>query len=99
MVGPETGKVSQQASRLLTNAGVLIENYRGRKSVAHVRSEIIYTSVRAFGREGPWIERGFDLDADCPQTNLHPSLTGSSWITRDPLRITAITPRPGATPP
>jgi crotonobetainyl-CoA:carnitine CoA-transferase CaiB-like acyl-CoA transferase len=60
---------------ILRGADVLVENYRGRKladlgfsaeEVAAVRPGIIYASIRAFGWEGPWAQRGgFDMDANC----------------------------------
>ncbi|MFM7522517.1 MAG: CoA transferase [Planctomycetota bacterium] len=60
---------------ILRGADVLVENYRGRKlanlgfspeDVAAVRPGIIYASIRAFGWEGPWAQRGgFDMDANC----------------------------------
>lgn len=60
---------------ILRGADVLVENYRGRKlanlgfsaeSVAELRPGIIYASVRAFGWDGPWGQRGgFDMDANC----------------------------------
>jgi crotonobetainyl-CoA:carnitine CoA-transferase CaiB-like acyl-CoA transferase len=60
---------------ILRGADVLVENYRGRKlanlgfsaeEVAAIRPGIIYTSIRAFGWEGPWAQRGgFDMDANC----------------------------------
>ncbi|SKR49231.1 CoA transferase [Mycobacteroides abscessus] len=68
-------KYRDQALRLLKGADVFVENYRGRKianfgfspeAVAEARPGIIYTSVRGFGWEGPWIDRGgFDMDANC----------------------------------
>lgn len=68
-------KYRDQALRLIKGADVFIENYRGRKianfgfspeAVAEARPGIIYTSVRGFGWEGPWIDRGgFDMDANC----------------------------------
>ncbi|MEB3333442.1 MAG: CoA transferase [Cyanobacteriota bacterium] len=64
-----------KALDLLKGADVMVENYRGRKlanlglspeQVAAVRPGIITTSLRAFGWEGPWRERGgFDMDANC----------------------------------
>lgn len=63
------------ALEVLKGADVLVENFRGRKianlglsaeQVAAVRPGIIYTSLRAFGWEGPWQDRGgFDMDANC----------------------------------
>lgn len=60
---------------ILRGADVLVENYRGRKlaslgfspeDVAALRPGIIYASIRAFGWEGPWAQRGgFDMDANC----------------------------------
>jgi crotonobetainyl-CoA:carnitine CoA-transferase CaiB-like acyl-CoA transferase len=60
---------------ILRGADVLVENYRGRKlaslgfsaeEVAALRPGIIYASIRAFGWEGPWAQRGgFDMDANC----------------------------------
>lgn len=64
-----------KATELLKKADVFVENYRGRKlaemgfsaeAVAAIRPGIIYTSIRAFGWEGPWGQRGgFDMDANC----------------------------------
>lgn len=64
-----------QAVALLKEADVLIENFRGRKvakyglspeEAAEIRPGIIYTSLRAFGWDGPWSDRGgFDMDANC----------------------------------
>lgn len=64
-----------KATELLKKADVFVENYRGRKiaelgfsaeAVAAIRPGIIYTSIRAFGWEGPWSQRaGFDMDANC----------------------------------
>lgn len=64
-----------QALNVLKGADVVVENYRDRKianlglsaeQVAAIRPGIIYTSLRAFGWEGPWQERGgFDMDANC----------------------------------
>ena len=60
---------------ILRGADVLVENYRGRKlanlgfsaeEVAALRPGIVYASIRAFGWEGPWAQRGgFDMDANC----------------------------------
>jgi CoA-transferase family III len=64
-----------KAREIVKGADVLVENFRGRKiaqfgfsaeSVAEMRPGIIYTSIRAFGWEGPWAQRGgFDMDANC----------------------------------
>ncbi|WP_263381402.1 CoA transferase [Granulicella arctica] len=64
-----------KAAELLKSADVFVENYRGRKlaelgfsaeAVAAIRPGIIYTSIRAFGWDGPWSQRaGFDMDANC----------------------------------
>jgi crotonobetainyl-CoA:carnitine CoA-transferase CaiB-like acyl-CoA transferase len=64
-----------KAAGILRGADVLVENYRGRKlanlgfsaeQVASLRPGIIYASVRAFGWDGPWGQRGgFDMDANC----------------------------------
>lgn len=64
-----------KARTILRDADVLVENYRGRKladlgfsagEVADLRPGIVYASVRAFGWEGPWGQRGgFDMDANC----------------------------------
>jgi crotonobetainyl-CoA:carnitine CoA-transferase CaiB-like acyl-CoA transferase len=64
-----------KGGEILRGADVLVENYRGRKladlgfsaeEVAAVRPGIIYASIRAFGWEGPWAQRGgFDMDANC----------------------------------
>lgn len=64
-----------KAIELLKDADVFVENYRGRKlgevgfsaeAVAAIRPGIIYTSIRAFGWDGPWGQRGgFDMDANC----------------------------------
>ena len=64
-----------KATELLKGTDVFVENYRGRKladlgfsaeAVAEMRPGIIYTSIRAFGWEGPWAQRaGFDMDANC----------------------------------
>jgi hypothetical protein len=64
-----------KAREIIKGADVLVENYRGRKlanlgfsaeAVAEMRPGIIYTSIRAFGWEGPWSQRGgFDMDANC----------------------------------
>jgi len=64
-----------KAKELLRGADVVVENYRGRKlanlgfspeEVAALRPGIVYASVRAFGWEGPWAQRGgFDMDANC----------------------------------
>jgi hypothetical protein len=60
---------------LLRSADVMVENFRGRKiaqfglsaqEVAKLRPGIVYASLRAFGWEGPWAQRGgFDMDANC----------------------------------
>lgn len=70
---------------VLKGADVMVENFRGRKlaelglsaeQVAAVRPGIIYTSLRAFGWEGPWEGRGgFDMDANC--TSGYAVLEGS----------------------
>src|SRR5262245_8082388 len=64
-----------KTKELLRSADVMVENFRGRKiaqfglsaeEVAKLRPGIIYTSLRAFGWEGPWAQRGgFDMDANC----------------------------------
>jgi crotonobetainyl-CoA:carnitine CoA-transferase CaiB-like acyl-CoA transferase len=64
-----------KAVDLVRGADVLVENYRGRKlgelglspgTVAELRPGIIYASLRGFGWEGPWVDRGgFDMDANC----------------------------------
>jgi len=64
-----------KAKEIVKGADVLVENFRGRKiaefglsaeAVAEMRPGIIYTSLRAFGWEGPWAQRGgFDMDANC----------------------------------
>jgi crotonobetainyl-CoA:carnitine CoA-transferase CaiB-like acyl-CoA transferase len=64
-----------QAKRLLAEADVVVENFRNRSlakrglsaaEVAKLRPGIVYASVRAFGWEGPWSQRGgFDMDANC----------------------------------
>ncbi|CAM3791766.1 CoA transferase [Tsukamurella strandjordii] len=64
-----------QARDLISGADVVIENYRGRKisdfglsaeAVADLRPGIVYASVRGFGWDGPWSDRGgFDMDANC----------------------------------
>lgn len=64
-----------KAKGIIKGADVMVENIRGRKladfglsaeSVAEMRPGIIYTSIRAFGWEGPWAQRGgFDMDANC----------------------------------
>jgi CoA-transferase family III len=64
-----------KAHELLGSADVVVENLRGRKianfglsaeEVAQIRPGIIYASLRAFGWEGPWGQRGgFDMDANC----------------------------------
>jgi len=64
-----------KAQDLLGSADVMVENFRGRKiaqfglsaeDVARLRPGIIYASLRAFGWEGPWAQRGgFDMDANC----------------------------------
>jgi crotonobetainyl-CoA:carnitine CoA-transferase CaiB-like acyl-CoA transferase len=66
---------ADKGREILRNADVLVENYRGRKlanlgfsaeEVAALRPGIIYASIRAFGWEGPWAQRGgFDMDANC----------------------------------
>jgi hypothetical protein len=66
---------SNKAVDLVRGADVLVENYRGRKlgelglspeTVAELRPGIIYASLRGFGWEGPWLDRGgFDMDANC----------------------------------
>jgi crotonobetainyl-CoA:carnitine CoA-transferase CaiB-like acyl-CoA transferase len=53
----------------------MVENFRGRKiaqfglsaeEVARIRPGIVYASLRPFGWEGPWGQRGgFDMDANC----------------------------------
>jgi crotonobetainyl-CoA:carnitine CoA-transferase CaiB-like acyl-CoA transferase len=65
----------QKALEVLRGADVVVENFRGRKiadlglsaeQIAAERPGIIYTSLRAFGWEGPWQGRGgFDMDANC----------------------------------
>ena len=36
------------------------------ETVAELRPGIIYASLRGFGWEGPWLDRGgFDMDANC----------------------------------
>ena len=65
----------EKATELLKDTDVFVENYRGRKlaelgfsaeAVAEIRPGIIYSSIRAFGWEGPWGQRGgFDMDANC----------------------------------
>jgi len=74
-----------KALEVLKGADVMVENFRGRKiaelglsaeQVAAVRPGIIYTSLRAFGWEGPWEGRGgFDMDANC--TSGYAVLEGS----------------------
>ncbi len=74
-----------KALDVLKGADVLVENFRGRKianlglsaeQVAAVRPGIIYTSLRAFGWEGPWRDcGGFDMDANC--TSGYAVLEGS----------------------
>ncbi len=64
-----------KAQEILRQADVVVENFRGRKvaqlglsaeEVAQLRPGIIYASLRAFGWEGPWAQRGgFDMDANC----------------------------------
>ncbi|ADG76688.1 L-carnitine dehydratase/bile acid-inducible protein F OS=Tsukamurella paurometabola (strain ATCC 8368/ DSM / CCUG 35730 / CIP 100753 / JCM 10117 / KCTC 9821 / NBRC 16120 / NCIMB 702349 / NCTC 13040) OX=521096 GN=Tpau_0034 PE=4 SV=1 [Tsukamurella paurometabola] len=64
-----------QTRRLIDDADVVIENYRGRKiadfglsaeAIAQSRPGIVYASVRGFGWDGPWSDRGgFDMDANC----------------------------------
>jgi crotonobetainyl-CoA:carnitine CoA-transferase CaiB-like acyl-CoA transferase len=73
------------AIEVLHGADVMVENFRGRKiadlglsaeQVAVVRPGIIYTSLRAFGWDGPWADRGgFDMDANC--TSGYAVLEGS----------------------
>jgi crotonobetainyl-CoA:carnitine CoA-transferase CaiB-like acyl-CoA transferase len=63
-----------KAIELLRDADVMVENYRGSKiaefglspeEVAKIRPGIVYTSLRGFGSEGPWADRGaFDMDAN-----------------------------------
>ena len=63
-----------KAVELLRDADVMVENYRGTKiaefglsaeEVAKIRPGIVYTSVRGFGSDGPWADRGgFDMDAN-----------------------------------
>ncbi|MFQ6228258.1 CoA transferase [Nocardia sp. NPDC002869] len=63
-----------RALDLLRSADVFIENFRGRKianfglsaeEAADRRPGIIYTSLRGFGWDGPWFDRGaFDPDAN-----------------------------------
>ncbi|MEI9996742.1 MAG: CoA transferase [Rhizomicrobium sp.] len=63
------------AKKLLGSADVVVENFRHRsisrrgfsaEDLARLRPGIIYASVRAFGWEGPWSDRGgFDMDANC----------------------------------
>lgn len=63
------------AFELLRDADVMVENYRGSKiaefglsaeEVAKIRPGIVYASIRGFGFEGPWADRGgFDMDANC----------------------------------
>jgi len=65
---------SDKAVELLRGADVMVENYRGTKiadfgfspeEVAQIRPGIVYTSIRGFGHEGPWADRGaFDMDAN-----------------------------------
>src|SRR5271165_104582 len=74
-----------KALEVLKGADVMVENFRGRKiadfglsaeQVASVRPGIIYTSLRAFGWDGPWESRGgFDMDANC--TSGYAVLEGS----------------------
>jgi len=74
------------ALQVLQGADVMVENFRGRKiaqlglsaeEVASARPGIIYTSLRAFGWEGPWADRGgFDMDANC--TSGYAVLEGSA---------------------
>ena len=64
-----------KAQDLLRSADVMVENFRGRKiaqfglaaeEVARIRPGIVYASLRPFGWEGPWAQRGgFDMDANC----------------------------------
>ncbi|MGL6234764.1 MAG: CoA transferase [Segniliparus sp.] len=68
-------KYCEQARRLVSGADVFVENYRGRKieelgfgaeQVAEIRPGIVYASIRGFGWDGPWTNRGgFDMDANC----------------------------------
>src|SRR6201998_3949017 len=63
-----------KAVELIRDADVVVENYRGSKiadfglsaeEVAKIRPGIVYASVRGFGSEGPWADRGgFDMDAN-----------------------------------
>ncbi|WP_313674217.1 CoA transferase [Mycolicibacterium sp.] len=74
-----------KAQEVLKGADVVVENFRGRKianlglsaeQVAALRPGMIYTSLRAFGWEGPWQDRGgFDMDANC--TSGYAVLEGS----------------------
>jgi crotonobetainyl-CoA:carnitine CoA-transferase CaiB-like acyl-CoA transferase len=82
----EQATYKAKALEVLEGADVMVENYRGRKiaelglsaeQVASVRPGIIYTSLRAFGWEGPWEDRGgFDMDANC--TSGYAVLEGSA---------------------
>jgi crotonobetainyl-CoA:carnitine CoA-transferase CaiB-like acyl-CoA transferase len=63
-----------KAIELIRDADVVVENYRGSKiaefglsaeEVAKIRPGIVYASVRGFGSDGPWADRGgFDMDAN-----------------------------------
>jgi crotonobetainyl-CoA:carnitine CoA-transferase CaiB-like acyl-CoA transferase len=63
-----------KAVELIRDADVVIENYRSTKiaefglsaeEVAKIRPGIVYASVRGFGSDGPWADRGgFDMDAN-----------------------------------
>ena len=63
-----------QAVDLIRDADVVVENYRASKiaefglsaeAVAKIRPGIIYGSIRGFGSDGPWADRGgFDMDAN-----------------------------------
>ena len=65
----------EKAQELLRSTDVMVENFRGRKiarfglsadEVARLRPGVIYASIRPFGWEGPWAQRGgFDMDANC----------------------------------
>ena len=67
--------ILQPGRRPCLRRGRVVENYRGRKigelglspeTVAELRPGIIYASLRGFGWEGPWVDRGgFDMDANC----------------------------------
>lgn len=64
-----------RAQKLLGQADVVVENFRHRRiadfglgpqAVAEARPGIIYASLRAFGWDGAWSDRGgFDMDANC----------------------------------